>query len=175
MMMQLLAGAGRQLLTDSKRAADEDNPLGYFEFEKTLELAKDVSWLPQARGKVVKIVAQLLPFLPATEHYHVIFMERNLAEVISSQKAMLARQGRHGAELHDEQLMATYSQQLQRVRNQLARRPEIRSLAVNYSHLLADPTAGLERLAQFLGPPFDKQAAAQTIRPELRRQTEESA
>src|SRR4029077_16977405 len=106
MMMQLLVAAGREALTDSKRPADEDNPLGYFEFEKTLELAKDVSWLPQARGKVVKIVAQLLPFLPTTEHYDVIFMERNLAEVISSQKAMLARQGRHGAALNDQQLTA---------------------------------------------------------------------
>ena len=173
MMMQLLAGAGRQVLTDAKRAADEDNPLGYFEFEKTLELAKDVSWLPQARGKVVKIVAQLLPLLPATEHYQVIFMERDLAEVISSQKAMLARQGRRGANLNDQQLTAAYTAQLLRIRNQLLRRPEIRTLAINYSDLLADPTAGLETLAQFLGPPFDKQAAAQTIRPELRRQIKE--
>jgi len=173
MMMQLLAGAGRQLLTDAKRAPDEDNPLGYFEFEKTLELAKDVSWLPQARGKVVKIVAQLLPFLPTTEHYDVIFMERNLTEVISSQKAMLARQGRHGAALNDQQLTAAYTQQLLRIRNQLARRPEIRTLTVNYSDLLADQAAGLERLAQFLGSPFDKHAAAQTIRPELRRQTKD--
>src|SRR5207247_2383577 len=61
LMMQLLVAAGREALTDSKRAADEDNPLGYFEFEKSIELARDTSWLQKARGKVVKIVAQLLP------------------------------------------------------------------------------------------------------------------
>jgi hypothetical protein len=175
MMMQLLAGAGRQVLTDSKRAPDHDNPLGYFEFENTTQLATDSSWLPQARGKVVKIVAQLLPFLPSTEHYQIIFMERNLAEVVSSQKAMLARQRRQGAELNDDQLIAVYSQQLQRVRNQLVRRREIRTLTVSYAELLAQPGAGLERLAQFLGKPFDTHAAAQTIRPDLRRQTQASA
>src|SRR5262249_28489523 len=82
MMMQLLAAAGRETLSDAKRPADEDNPLGYFEFEQTLNLSKDSSWLPQARGKTVKIVAQLLPLLPRNEHYQIIFMERNLAEVV---------------------------------------------------------------------------------------------
>jgi len=41
---------------------------------------------------------------------------------------------------------------------------------VNYAALLADPIAGAERLAQFLGPPFDVAKAAATVHPELRRQ-----
>ena len=49
-MMQLLVAAGREALSDAKRIPDEDNPLGYLEFEKTLNLAKDVSWIPEARG-----------------------------------------------------------------------------------------------------------------------------
>src|SRR5206468_12634935 len=80
LMMQLLTAAGRETLSDGKRAADEDNPLGYFEFEKTPELAKDISWLPQARGKAVKVVAQLLPMLPRYENYQVIFMQRYLSD-----------------------------------------------------------------------------------------------
>jgi hypothetical protein len=169
-MMQLLAAGGLESLTDSKRVPDEDNPLGYFEFERAQGLARDASWLPEARGKAVKIVAQLLPCLPAGEHYHVVFMERKLEEVIASQRAMLIRQGRRGASLDDEQLRAAYMSQLQRVHNQLARRPEVRLLTMNYSELLADPQAGVERLAQFLGRPFDCAAAARTVRPQLRRQ-----
>ena len=170
MMMQLLVAAGREALTDAKRAADEDNPLGYLEFERAMHLAKDVSWLPQARGKVVKIVAQLLPFLPAGEHYHIILMERDLSEVIASQNAMLARQGRPGAQLEVQRLLDTYTAQLQRVRSQLARRREIRTLSVDYGELLADTVTGIERLAQFLAVPFNCQAARNTVRPELRRQ-----
>jgi tetratricopeptide (TPR) repeat protein len=170
LMMQLLVAAGREALTDARRIPDEDNPLGYYEFEKTLKLAKDVSWIPEARGKVVKIIAQLLPFLPRNEHYHVVLMERELGEVIASQKAMLARQGRQGAALDERQLSETYRAQLLRVRQQLAHRPETRTLSVNYSELLADPASGAERLACFLGRPFDCIAAAAAVRPELRRQ-----
>ena len=170
LMMQLLVAAGREALTDAKRPADEDNPLGYLEFDKTLSLAKDVSWIPEARGKVVKIVAQLLPYLPRNELYQVIFMERNLDEVLASQSAMLLRQGRSGAELDEQKLSEIYRAQLQRVRNQIARRPELRILAVTYGELIADPTAGANRLARFLGNPFDQAAAASAVHPELRRQ-----
>jgi predicted AlkP superfamily phosphohydrolase/phosphomutase/tetratricopeptide (TPR) repeat protein len=175
MMMQLLAAAGRQPLTDARRAADEDNPLGYFEIEKALDLPKDASWVPQARGKVVKIVAQLLRYLPRNEHYHVLFMERNLAEVVASQTAMLARQGRRGADLGGGQLLETYAAQLQRVRKHMASRAEIRTLRVDYGTLLAGPEAGVGRIAEFLGEPFNRKAASQSVRPDLRRQNQSGA
>ena len=175
MMMQLLTAAGREVLTDAKRRADEDNPLGYFEFEKTLTLAKDATWLPQARGKVIKVVAQLLPFLPRNEHYHVIFMERNLSEVIASQNVMLARQGRRGAALGEKSLSETYAAQLKRVRGQLSRRSEVRILSVNYDELLSDSAKGVKQIARFLGGEFNHEVAAGTIRPELRRQKAQHA
>lgn len=170
LMMQLLVAAGREALTDGKRGADADNPLGYYEYEQVLDLAKDTAWISQARGKVVKIVAQLLPYLPRTEHYHVIFMERNLGEVIASQRAMLERQGRRGAELDEQKLAETYVAQLMRLRKQIAMRPELRLFAVNYNDLLADAPRIVPQLAEFLGTPFDGQRAANAIRPDLRRQ-----
>jgi tetratricopeptide (TPR) repeat protein len=170
LMMQLLVAAGREALTDSKRAADPDNPLGYFEFEKATELAKDTSWVQHARGKVVKIVAQLLPHLPANEHYQIIFMERELTEVIASQKAMLLRQSRRGAELDEQRLRDTYTAQLNRIHTQLARRPEVRMLTVNYADLVAHSMTQVSAVSEFLGVPFDLQAAANAVRPELHRQ-----
>jgi predicted AlkP superfamily phosphohydrolase/phosphomutase/tetratricopeptide (TPR) repeat protein len=170
MMMQLLSAGGREALSDSKRAADEDNPLGYFEFERALNLAKDSSWVSQARGKVVKVVAQLLPLLPKGEHYNVVFMERNLSEVIASQRAMLERKGKRGAELDEGQLVRTYTAQVERACSLVAGRSDTRMLAVNYAQLLADPAAGVNRLARFLGDALDCEAAASSIRPELQRQ-----
>jgi tetratricopeptide (TPR) repeat protein len=170
MMMQLLKAAGLEVLTDGKRAADEDNPLGYFEFEKALELGKDQSWVPQARGKVVKLVAQLLPLLPANEHYQIIFMEREMEEVIASQNAMLDRLGRRRPRLAQRQLQEAYRAQLTRVAEQLACRPEFRVVTVNYAELLCDPTSGIEKVASFLGGRFDREAAIAAVRPELRRQ-----
>jgi len=169
MMMQLLVAAGLPALTDGERAPDEDNPLGYFEFRKATSLAQDSSWLPEARGKVVKIVAQLLLSLPPGEHYEIILMERNLSEVVGSQRAMLARQGRAGAALDERQLIETYRVQLERIRRQLARRPDVRLLQVDYGELLAAPAAGVGRLARFIREPFNQEAAVGSIRPDLRR------
>jgi thioredoxin-like negative regulator of GroEL len=170
LMMQLLVAAGREALTDGKRGADADNPLGYYEFEQVLDLARDTAWIPQARGKVVKIVAQLLPYLPRNEHYQVIFMERNLGEVIASQRAMLERQGRRGAELDEQKLAETYVAHLAQLRKQLAARSELRLFSVNYNDLLVAADRIVPRLAEFLGSSFDVVRAAAAIRPDLRRQ-----
>jgi hypothetical protein len=159
------------VLTDNKRGPDEDNPLGYFEFEKATGLSKDGSWVPSARGKVVKLVAQLLPFLPADEYCQIILMKRDLREVIASQTAMLERQGRRRSGLDEAELARTYSDQMKRVVKALAARPRTRALVVDYAELLAEPEAGVGRIASFLGGSFNREAALAAVHPELRRQS----
>ena len=56
MMMRMLEKGGVPVLTDKLRQADEDNPLGYFEFEPVKRLDKDTSWLGEATNKAVKII-----------------------------------------------------------------------------------------------------------------------
>jgi len=170
MAMQMLAAAGLPAFTDDHRPPDSDNPRGYFEHQQATKLHRDASWVPQARGKAVKIVAHLLPFLPPGEQYRLIFMHRDMREVVASQKAMLERLGRKGGDLAEARLMRTYTQQLMRVQTWLRRHPEIPVLAVNYAEALANPAATAARLARFLGEPFDAQAAAAAIEPSLRRQ-----
>jgi predicted AlkP superfamily phosphohydrolase/phosphomutase/Flp pilus assembly protein TadD len=170
MMMQMLASGGVPAYTDEHRPPDEDNPRGYFEHEQATRLHRDTSWIPQARGQAVKIVALLLPFLPEGEQYRLVFMHRNMQEVAASQRAMLERLGRKGGKLADARLMRTYAQQLVRVQTWLRRRAEIPVLAVSYDEALGDPAATAARLARFLGDPFDAQAAAAAIEPSLRRQ-----
>ncbi len=93
-MMQMLAAGGLPVLTDGLRAPDADNPRGYFEFEPVKTLARDASWLRNARGKAVKIVSALLRHLPADLPFRVIFMRRPIEAVLASQKKMLVRRGR---------------------------------------------------------------------------------
>jgi predicted AlkP superfamily phosphohydrolase/phosphomutase/tetratricopeptide (TPR) repeat protein len=170
MMMQILAAAGLEPFTDQRRAPDEDNPRGYLEHENATRLDRDPSWIPQVRGRAVKIVAQLLPHLPANEEYRVIFLHRKLEEVVASQRAMLARLGRNGAHLTDAELMRTYTRQLIRVQNWLRSHPEIPVLAIKYDEALHDPEAIAVRLAGFLGEPFDERSAAGAIDAALKRQ-----
>jgi tetratricopeptide (TPR) repeat protein/arylsulfatase A-like enzyme len=170
MMMQLLSAAGIEPYTDRRRAADTDNPRGYFEHENAARLHQDASWISAARGKAVKIVAHLLPYLPAGEEYRIVFMHRDLNEVVASQRAMLTRLARTGARLDDNVLAHTYTTQLVQVQTWLQRRPEIQVLPVSYADALADPAGTAARLARFFGQPFDESAAATAVDPSRRRQ-----
>ncbi|MGI9427331.1 MAG: hypothetical protein ACR2NM_01650, partial [Bythopirellula sp.] len=94
MMMQMLVAGGISPLTDGNREADASNPKGYYEYDKATQLRSDSAWLGEAKGKVVKIVAQLLTELPAEidgkpAYYRVVFMDRDLDEVLASQHTML--------------------------------------------------------------------------------------
>src|SRR4026209_2745330 len=80
MMMQMLQAGGLEILTDAVRTPDGSNPKGYFEFEavKDLDKGQAPAWLAGARGKAVKIVSSLVRWLPESNDYQVIFMQRNL-------------------------------------------------------------------------------------------------
>ena len=97
LMMQMLDRGGLAVVTDHVRSPDTDNPRGYYELEQVKRIKEDVSWLPATRGKAFKMVSQLLYELPANESYRVIFMERDLDEMILSQEKMLARLGKPAA------------------------------------------------------------------------------
>lgn len=153
MMMQILDAAGMPLLTDGKREADISNPKGYYEFEKVKKLMVDKSWLPEAKGKGVKIIAQLLPFLPANYDYKVIFMKRNMLEVLASQNIMLGKdkdpEGKEkvfSVRLHD-----TFQKQLQKIDAWVESQSNVDILEVNYSDVLEQPDQEFESILAFLG------------------------
>src|SRR5262245_12295550 len=93
MMMSMLEAGGLGALTDGIRAADEDNPKGYYEFERVKKIKQDTAWLADAKGRVVKMISQLLLDLPAAYQYRIIFMRRNIDEILASQKQMMVRRG----------------------------------------------------------------------------------
>jgi hypothetical protein len=57
------------------------------------KIKEDDSWLNGDAGKVVKIVSMLLYNLPSNRNYKVIFMRRNMTEILTSQRTMLERIG----------------------------------------------------------------------------------
>jgi predicted AlkP superfamily phosphohydrolase/phosphomutase/tetratricopeptide (TPR) repeat protein len=170
MMMQVLAAAGIAPITDGKRAADRDNPRGYFEHEAATRLHQERGWLENGEGRAVKVVAPLLPHLPAGPAYRVVFMERDLTEMLKSQQAMLDRLGRERARLSDTQLQAAYRRQLIHVKDWLARQGHLDVLFVPYREALDDPFRMAERVAGFLGGGLDTMAMARAVDSALYRQ-----
>ena len=170
MMMQMLVAGGITPYTDDNRAPDSDNPRGYFEHDQATRLASNAAWLPEARGKVVKIVAPLLPSLPDTEYYSIVLMHRDLSEVVASQGAMLKRLGRSGAALEGSQLRAALAQQMERVERWCGEHPRVRVLHLDYSEVIANPEQACRRLAIFLNRTLDLSAMQGAVDPSLQRQ-----
>lgn len=169
MAMQMIVGGGIPPVTDRQREADEDNPHGYYEFERVKSLRSDKTWLDDARGKVVKVIHMLVPELPDDRPYRVVFLERDLHEVVRSQATMLARSGKPGGALSPERLIAVYEQQLGQVRAWLAARPNFTVLHVKYADIVRDPSPQAHAIAAFLGDGLDVEAMARAVDPSLHR------
>jgi hypothetical protein len=170
MMMKMLEAGGLDLVIDGQRRADEDNPKGYYEFERVKQLNKgDQDWLPEAQGKGVKIISALLQHLPSAYTYRVIFMEREMQEILASQKKMLVRRAKPTDQVDDETLAALYGQHLAKVQAWLAAQPFISVLPVSYNQLLQEPYPYLHRLNQFLEMQLDVDKMAVTVDPALYR------
>jgi len=169
-MMQMLLAGGMQLLTDGQRAQDEHNPRGYFEHEAVKHSREDLSWLEQAGGKVVKVVHLLLQYLPNNRDYRIIFMLRNLDEVVISQRVMLKRQSRPAATLTDAALAGVFEKQLATVRQWLAERPNFRVLYVNYRDIIDRPADMAGQINFFLGENLLVADMAATVNPALYHQ-----
>ena len=169
MMMQMLAAGGLPILSDEERTADESNPRGYFELDKARRLMQVNDWLDEARGKALKVVAPLVPFLPQACRYRVILMMRDLGEIVTSQRGMLERLERAGADLDEAELSDAMGQQLVRAKALLAGH-EIPLLLLSYSEVLADPVGAAGQVAAFLETDLDEAAMAGAVDPALRRQ-----
>jgi len=151
MMMKVLEAGGMQIFTDNLRAADEDNPKGYYELEDVKALKEGKSdWLKNAPGKTVKVISSLLEYLPADYKYKIIFMRRAIPEILASQKQMLIRRGEN-SEGDDQKMAEMFQEHLKRVRVWLANQPNMDILYVDYNALMADPDPEIKAVAEFLG------------------------
>ncbi len=168
LVMQMLAAGGYPILTDNVRAADDDNPRGYLEFERVKSLERDASWLADAEGKAVKIVSFLLPKLPAEFEYRVIFVRRDLDEVLRSQAKMLERRGQPPGP-DAAAMKGHFERHLQTVDGWLQQR----AIAVHnceHRELIAEPAIHAQRIAAFLGSDLAIEPMAGVVDPALYRQ-----
>jgi hypothetical protein len=172
MMMQMLHRGGLPVLTDAVRSADEDNPRGYFELERVKQTKGDPSWLDDADGKVVKLISRLLLDLPDPDpervRYKVVFMRRDLDEVLRSQKKMLDRRGEDDVQ-SDEQVKELFVAHLEEIENWLRKRGDIDVIFQSYSRMVTEPRQGAEKINQFLGGILDVEAMLSEVDPELYR------
>ena len=170
LMMQMLVAGGLAPLTDGLRAADANNPRGYFEWEKAKSLPREPACIAEAEGKVVKIISALLLSLPNTLPYQVIFMERPLDEVAASQSAMIEKLGAQAPALAAEAMERALDAHLKQVKASLRLRPEMTVCWIGHHDALHNPQRVGEAIQQFLGIPLNLGAMSAQVDLMLYRQ-----
>jgi len=162
MVMRIVEAGGLKLIVDGKRKADQDNPKGYFEYEKVKELAKDDSWLKDVHGKVVKIVSPLLYNLPLTYKYKIIFVKRHMEEILASQNKMLESSGRQ-SHIEDSVMGEKFEAHLKKVYEWIEKQTNIDCLYVSYNEIIQNPLPSLSKMNEFLGGILDLNAMIEAI------------
>jgi hypothetical protein len=176
MMMKMLEAGGIPPLTDQIRTADDDNPKGYYEFERVKQLDKgDTAWVAGAQGKAVKVISQLLRHLPTDQEYRVIFMRRHIDEILASQKKMLVNRGEDPNRVSDEELTRLFEKHLAHVTHWLDQQPNVKTLYVHYNDVLADPRRVADQLSSFLHGRLDAEAMIASVDPTLYRNRQQTA
>jgi len=172
MMMQLLHAGGMEVLTDNLVMPDESNPKGYFEYAPVKNSRKDNSWMEQATGKAVKVIAQLLPALKMKHSLKIIFMERDIKEIVISQNKMIA--SKNGSSTtktvdFDIRLMNTFEQQLKEVKEWAENRNNVEIIYVDYKSLIENTEEEIRTLNNFLGWQLQEENMQHIVLPELYR------
>lgn len=169
LMMQMLQAAGIPVLTDHARQADRSNPRGYFEHQDIKRLNNTNEILKQAAGRAVKVVHALIGQLPPGQDYRVLWMDRDLDEILASQGQMLRDAGKTPSTSRD-QLRRTFTEQIRRSHDLMTAREDIYWLSVSHRGLFENATNEACRVAEFVGRPEKVTAMLEVIDPDLYRQ-----
>jgi hypothetical protein len=164
LMMQILNKSGLEILSDGVRQKDISNPEGYYELEAVKGIVKDNSFLKNAVGKVVKIVAPLPMFLDKTLNYRVIFMRREIEEILRSQEKMLNKD----QSSEREKFSTIYTTHIQKT-YQFFELNKIPFQDMFYKELIGNPEVELKKIIEFLDLECDWRELAEVVNPELYR------
>ena len=170
MMMKMLDAAALSIKTDNERAADEDNPKGYFEYARVKDLKDeaDKSWVREARGQVLKVISHLLETLPDENFYRVILVRRDFDEIIASQNKMLERRGEEN-QVADSTVKEAYIRHLVDIRYMVRRRPNFEMIEVQFMQAMEAPRIFATDVNKFLGGNLDVESMMAVVDLELYR------
>ena len=162
MMMKMLEAGGMETVQDGIRKSDEDNPGGYYEFETVKQIKENASWLDMAAGKVVKILFNFLYDLPLDKHYQIIFMERDIDEVLASQNKMLERRGEVN-KINDQEMAALFRVELPKIKDWLAKQGNFEVRYIHYTNVLNNSDGTAHLMNQFLEYPLNTKEMVKII------------
>jgi len=165
LMMQMLDHGGMDCLVDGKREADESNPKGYYEYEPVMSIHKDNSWMDKAQNKTVKIVAPLLNKIDEQYRYKIIFMTRDLNEILKSQQKMIGKT----EDVFPVKLYNKFQKLLSNIEVWKKKEPGVELIYLDYKDVLDNPESTVTSIERFLGVPLNRSEMINCIDKKLYR------
>jgi len=164
MMMQILYRGGAPVAFDSSRKPDYHNPKGYYELEggKIISRLMEGSFpMEKYDGRFIKITAYGLRFLPEGE-YKIIYMVRNLDEILDSMEKMSGPVDREKEKPLFEKLNRFTIDLMEK-------REDIEYIVVNHRNVIQNPRKEIERVNDFLDGMLNVDEAVKAVDPKLWR------
>jgi len=168
MMMRMLAAGGISALTDELRTPDDDNPNGYYEFEDVTSMEGNAEWLDDSQGFLVKMAYSLLMHLPADRDYRIVFMRRDVSEIMRSQKQMLQRNGIE-SDAPNVTMIAVFERELQEFYAWLPSQTHLNLINVSYNELLCRPETTVDLINRHFEQSLNVAAMTALVDPTLYR------
>ena len=169
MMMRMLEAGGVPPVVDGERKANADNPMGYYEFEPVKALKEDSSWVADSTGQAVKVIYKLVYDLPNNVPYRIVFMQRDIEEVLSSQEKMMRRDGLDPDTIGRDLLFNLFQTDVMDFRRWAEVQGNIQIMYADYRRMVDEPEEMSRHIAEFLGQDLDIQAMASVVDPDLYR------
>jgi hypothetical protein len=165
LLMQIFGSLGFELVIDEGRQADDHNPKGYYEYGPVKALCRDNSFLSDCRGKAIKIVAPLLSCLDAELAYRIVFIERDMQEIMASQYRMLNKT----KDAQYDAIMKVFERDLGSIRQKLRQMPRCEVIYVQHRELIRQAGETIRQISSFLGIPDPPEAALNCVDESLYR------
>ncbi len=115
------------------------------------------------------MVYSLLYDLPDDYEYRVVFLKREMNEVLVSQRKMLERSGRQGAKVGEEQLAELFKEQLEKFHKWIAGKNNFSIVLIDYKDMIKSPVEQAEKVDALLGNILNKEGFASAVDPALYR------
>ena len=135
------------------------------ELEAVKKLAQNRFFMKEAGGKVVKVVSHLLRYLPVDFHYKVLFVNRDIREIIVSQQKMIGKQNAP----YPLALENKFRAHLQKISPYLHKKGNMDVLHLQYTGIIENPLLNAARISDFLEADLDIESMAKVVSPELYR------
>lgn len=145
MIMQLLEAGGMPIATDRKRLPDDSNPRGYLEIDSVIDKLKaEPRCVFDFKGKALKVIAYGLKHLPQG-NYLVIYVERNIEEVLDSMEKMTGAKDEERGKTRKAFLNLN-----ELAKAEVRRRRDMKVLFVDYNRILRNPGKHIAEIRRFL-------------------------